>query len=174
MGFCAVTREENLQDDNPACISVGTDLEGQTENTREQARRRADQIEFYEGVQVYQNDYQQMISGNVSVSHEATIPNSRSRTGQHLSLSQDPNSQEQEWQFADYRVDFCELGVEAGDLFVAERFYPLNELAAKDPECRAYLNRSPSEGEDPLRFRQPVFKKDLPSSRPTSKLCAST
>ena len=153
VGFCATTREENLQDDNPACILVGSDVEGQVENLQDQFRRRKNQLEFYEGVQVYQSDYQQMISGNVSVSYEATIPNSRSRTGQHLRLVQTPDDQSQEWHFADYRADFCELGVEAGDLLVAERFYPSNEAAAKDPECRAYLVRSPSEGEDPLRFR---------------------
>ena len=168
VGFCSIIREENLQSDDPNCILVGSDTEGQSENLQDQLRRRKTQLEFYEGVQVHQADYQQMISGNVSVGYEALIPNSRSRTGQHLSLKQENTEQENteqenteqentaqelEWHFADYQADFCELGVEAGDLFVAERFYPLNEDASKDPECAPYLNRSPSEGEDPLRFR---------------------
>jgi hypothetical protein len=146
-GFCAITRNENLEDMSPNCVLVGSDTIGGAERTQDGTKRRASQLEFYEGILVHQEDPTKMISGAVNISYEGTIPGSRKRTGLHISTENDV------WHFADYRADFCSMGVEAGDLLVAERFYPFNEQSAKDPECAPYLNRSPSEGEDPLRFR---------------------
>ncbi len=149
-GFCSMSKVPegaSNEEDNQGCVLIGTDPSGSTERLSDQHARRTEELESYEGIVVTESDYAKMISGEVNVTFEGVIPDSQSRTGQHISSSSES------WVFADYQADFCQLGVEEGDLLVADRFYPLNEDAARDPECVPYLNRSPSEGEDPLRFR---------------------
>ena len=75
------------------------------------------------------------------------IPNSKSNNGIHIGNDGDA------WIFADYQANFCEIGVEEGDLFVADRFYPLDDQAASDPSCEQLIKRTPGEGLDPLRYR---------------------
>jgi hypothetical protein len=83
----------------------------------------------------------------LSLLYEGELPNSRSRSGAMV------RGDESSWELVDYEADFCALGVEVGDLIIADRFYPYDEEAASDPACESYLKRSPNEGLYPLRYR---------------------
>ena len=158
VGFCTSDTLANPNDEGTdeetqvtpisgACTLVGVSPTGSLERDSESKARRVHELESYEGIKVTTSNYDEMISGEVSVSYEGKIPNSTSRTGSLI------NSTEDQWKFVDYLADFCALGVEEGDLFIADRFYPLDEASAADASCAPYLNRSPTEGEDPLRYR---------------------
>ena len=155
-GFCsqALTDEaassegsDGVVDDLGSCLLVGYDRSGLSERPEDQALRRPSEIDVYEGVTVTEERSSRMISGRIVVSYEGELPNSRSRSGYFLDRG------ENEWTFADYEADFCEIGVEPGDLWVADRFIPFNQDVADDPECAPFLNIAVGAGVDPLRYR---------------------
>lgn len=125
-----------------------------------EALTRAATLNPYPGVVVNEERYDRVISGRVRVTYEGALPGSLGASGIHLGSATSSDASEDDsdgsgesgWLFADYEADFCELGVEVGDLVVIDRMYPLSD-ALNDPECTPFSTRSPNEGIDPLRYR---------------------
>ena len=84
-----------------------------------------------------------------TLSFEGTIPRSESRTGKFSQRDSDD-----EWVMLDYNADFCNLGVEAGDMVHVVRFVP---EAADIEECAQFdltgIVAPPGQYLDPIRYR---------------------
>jgi hypothetical protein len=152
VGFCRSDHTERATEEpvdplNASCVLIGDHPDGRSESEIERLERLSAHLEGYEGVTVTQPNPNRIAGGRYHVSYEGEIPNTSSRSGYMFS------GDEAQWSVVDYSQDYCARGVEVGDLFVADRFYPLDEAAARSEKCAPYLTRSPTEGADPLRYR---------------------
>ncbi len=157
-GLCALVGEGGERDDGltgvseeeearGACRLVGDHPEGRAESDAEQEERLSSYVSSYEGVLVTEGDPSAIAAGRFALTYEGARPGSASRAGYFSS------GDDRSWTLVDYERDFCALGVEPGDLWVADRFYPRDAEAAANPACEPYLRRNPNEGLSPLRYR---------------------
>jgi len=130
-----------------ACRLVGERAAGGEEPEGETEGRLASYVDSYEGIRVTEGDPSAIAAGRFALTYEGALPGAASRAGYFS------RGDEESWTLVDYERDFCALGVEPGDLWVAERFYPRDQEAAASAACAPYLRRSPSEGLAPLRYR---------------------
>ena len=152
VGFCRSDHAERATEEmidplDASCVLIGDHPDSRPESETERLERLSAHLEGYEGVTVIQSNPNRVAGGRYHVSYEGEIPNTSSRSGYMFS------GDETQWSVVDYSQDYCARGVEVGDLFVADRFYPLDEVAARSEKCAPYLTRSPTEGADPLRYR---------------------
>lgn len=151
--FCRLIRPrdfigESMNEESASCILVGDTEGGLSELEDDRKRRLASYINAYEGIFVKQRDPQKEETPSAfSIQFEGALPNSLSQSGALASRTED------DWNLIDYEADFCQIGVEPGDLLVVEAFKPLDADATADPACQNYLRRTPNEGLQPLRYQ---------------------
>ena len=150
VGFCELStlseRDEAQTTDDEASNIGACDLVGGLVSAEVDELNKSTLVS-YRGVVSTEERHDFVISGRVGVVYEGAIPNSRQNNGRHIGQGDDT------WRLANEQSDFCALGVEEGDLLIVDRFYPQDAAAASDPECRPFIQRTPGEGVDPLRYR---------------------
>ncbi len=137
--FCRSTQGE--------CVILGYNENQEIEDEDQRKQRTSTQLNVYEGIEIKENNPKRILPGNYLLSYEGVLPKSQSVYGSWSS------SNENSWTMTDASVDFCEIGVEAGDLWEAQAFYPLNQESLKKEECLPFLNTAIDVGMYPLRYR---------------------
>jgi len=146
------------------CQLIGDRADGSPESEAEAAERLASYVQSYEGVIVRAPSDSEERPTAFSISYEGALPSSFSESGR-LSASGDEG-----WRLVDFEADFCALGVEPGDLFVAAAFEPASLEASADASCAPYLKRRPNEGLKPLRYRVTEVRQRGLSLEPDERL----
>jgi len=136
------------------------------EQVNEELRNRVD---IYPYVQVLENRPGRIQSQEFSLAYQGVLPRSESRTGQHagvVPVDLDPervrdgvSATVDGWVLVDYDQNFCNVGVEIGDVLLIDRMVPadpeddalLARCAAALPEVNITL--PPYQRRDPLRYR---------------------
>lgn len=150
--FCRVlsSNESNLSalfDNDNKCIVIGYNETGQEETEEARTARLASYIDSYEGIQVIADRPQEVEEGVYKLAYEDRLPQTKSNSGSMM------QGDDRSWTMVDYKSNYCSLGVEVGDLLIVEKFYPYDAQASTKEICLPYLNRTPDEGRDPLRYK---------------------
>ncbi len=142
--------EEIAVEEDPVCIPEGFDESGRGESKAAFQQRNSYRVSEYSAIQVIETDPRKVPAGEYSIAYEGELPNSFSKTGQFASREDDDH-----WAMLDYDADFCELGVEPGDVLLVEVFLPKNNKAALQPACKALerKNSDPNQYREPRRYR---------------------
>jgi hypothetical protein len=129
------------------CLIVGYSADGNLEFASEKKARTIAKTNTYEEILIKEQNPLRLLAGDYTLSFEGRISNASSNSGQWTAIAQD------RWYLNDDQVDFCQIGVEVGDLWVADAFYPLDQASAKAQECLPFLNLPVDIGLFPLRYR---------------------
>jgi len=150
--FCDLTGASDFEDSD-SCVSAGFVSRFGTARRETLTDRRArlpNVLRNYDEVLLHKGVFEDVDSSVdfYQVSFEGELPGSLSKHGIHGGLSDDG------WQLNDPTQDFCELGIEAGDMVIIERFR-LNsgDLATCAPWVSPSLVGPPAQRLEPLRYR---------------------
>ncbi|MBU1430319.1 hypothetical protein KKF91_07100 [Myxococcota bacterium] len=148
--FCRL--DEQTGEPDASCIPVSYTPDGRLDDPEALRLRSRARVAGAEGIEVH-GDRDALITGRWHLTFEGELPGTESRTGQ-FGARQDDDA----WTLLDYHADFCERGVEVGDVLLVEVFVPLSAAAGAIPECRALRDAAQGVGaaaglREPLRYR---------------------